>query len=121
MISAQKTIPGLMDAWIRAEGSVDHSESLAEKLGLNLKETLMLETHCQGWWWIHWAQWASMTTREDLEELKHLISAFYSIPPMSVVWTESKNAGYLDPRFQKFVNEIIRENSKTNESMADRP
>lgn len=108
MISAQKTDPGLMEAWVQAEGSTSHFEHLAEKLGLDLQQTIKVESQCQGWWWIHWAQWASITTDRDLKELKHLISAFYSIPPMSIVWTHGQNARLLDAEFQDFVNEVVR-------------
>ncbi len=109
MISTQKTVPGLMDAWVRAQGSVDQYEALADKLGLNRAETIMVETHCQGWWWIHWAQWASSTTEKDMDELRHLVSEFYSIPPMSITWANSPYTRLLDPGFQEFVNEILRE------------
>ncbi len=109
MISEQKTVPGLMDAWGRAQGTGDPLKPLADKLGLNAEETIMVENHCQGWWWIHWAQWASITTQKDLDELRHLISGFYSIPPMSIAWADSPHARLLDPGFQEFVNEIIGE------------
>jgi len=112
MIAAQKTVPGLMDAWVRAEGSVSQYEQLAEKLGLDLPEAIMLESQCQGWWWIHWAQWASITTDADLEELKHLIAEFYTVPPMLTTWTHGHNARLLDPGFQDFVNDVIRERLK---------
>ena len=69
----------------------------------------MGESQGQGWWWIHWAQWASITTDRDLQELKHLISEFYSVPPMSTTWKEGQNARLLDPGFQDFVNEVLRE------------
>jgi len=109
LIAAQKTVPGLMDAWIRAEGAVGDFESLAEILGLDLQEAIVVESQCQGWWWTHWAQWASITTEKDMNELKHLISEFYSAPPMSAAWAHSRNARLLDPGFQEFVNEVLRE------------
>ena len=112
MIAAQKTIPGLMDAWVRAADSVDEYGVLADKLGLNRQETIQVETHCQGWWWIHWAQWASSTTEKDMDELRHLISEFYSTPPMSTTWTNSPYVKMLDPGFQEFVNEVIEEKQK---------
>lgn len=109
MISAQKTIPGLMDAWVRSAGSIDEYDALADKLGLDREATIMVETHCQGWWWIHWAQWASTTTEKDLDELRHLVSEFYSIPPMSTMWAHSPYVKMLDPGFQNFVNETLGE------------
>ena len=109
LISAQVTVPGLMDAWVRAEGSVDNIELLAEKLGLSLEEAIAVESQCQGWWWVHWANWASITTEKDMAELRHLVSEFYSVPPMSVAWAHSRNARLLDPGFQTFVNGILRE------------
>jgi len=113
IISAQKTVPGLMDAWVRAEGSVSQFEQLAEKLGLDLQEAILVESQCQGWWWIHWAQWTSITTEKNLKELTHLISEFYSVPPMSTTWKHSSNARLLGPGFQTLVNEIIREGRKS--------
>ena len=69
----------------------------------------MIESQCQGWFCVHWAQWASISTEKDVQELRHLISEFYSVPPMAVVWTHGHNARLLDPEFQDFVNEIIRD------------
>ena len=115
MISAQKTVDGLMDAWVRAEGSVDQFQSLAEKLGLGLQEAIVVESQCQGWWWIHWAQWASITTERDMAELKHLVSEFYSVPPMSIAWKESRNSRLLDLEFQAFINETAFQDRGSNE------
>ena len=95
----------LADAWMRSEGSLGHYETLAEKMSLTVAEAYKVEQHCQVWWWLHWGQWASITTERDQDELKHLISEFYSVPPMSIAWTNSQNVRLLDPGFQKFVTE----------------
>jgi hypothetical protein len=109
MLAQQMTDSELSDAWIRAEGSVGNYQALADKLGLNEREALKVGWHCQSWWWLHWGQWASITTENDLGELKHLISEFYSVPPMSIVWTESKDVRLLDSRFIAFVNNAVLE------------
>lgn len=49
-----------------------------------------------------------------MAELKHLVSEFYSVPPISVVWTEDDNVQLLDSEFIEFVNNAILEKQRAS-------
>lgn len=103
----------LINAWIKAQGSMSEYEKLTKSFGLeNIEDGFNVEQLCQSWWWLHWGQWASMTTERDIDELRHLISEFYSQPPMSIAWKESQNVALLEPEFRQFVDDSIA--SKTD-------
>ena len=98
----------LVNAWITAQGSQSHYERLTRSFGLDdIEDGFHVEQLCQSWWWLHWGQWASITTDRDMDELRHLISEFYSQPPMSLAWNESQNVVLLEPAFREFVDEAI--------------
>ena len=98
----------LVGAWIKAQDSMSEYEKLTKSFGLdNIEDGFNVEQLCQSWWWLHWGQWASMTTERDIDELRHLISEFYSKPPMSIAWKESQNVALLEPEFRKFVDDAI--------------
>lgn len=103
----------LRDAWMRAEGSTDWYQRIADALDVNLEEASKIEYHCQSWFWVHWVHWvhwghwAGLTAERDRRELRNVISGFYSAPPMSTVWEMSPNVGLLDPEFVAFVNSSL--------------
>ncbi len=100
--------PRLVNAWIKAQGSEPAYENLTRSFGLEtVEDGFDVEQLCQSWWWLHWGQWASMTTERDIDELRHLISEFYSRPPMSVAWENSQNVVLLEPAFRAFVDAAI--------------
>jgi hypothetical protein len=99
----------LREAWQKTDGSVEHNERLAHELGVSPQEASKIVFGCQYWWWLHWGQWASVTTEQDNRELMHIVSEFYSGPPMLTVWKTSRYVHLLDPKFVAFVNSVIRE------------
>lgn len=99
---------GLVSAWITAQNSESGYRQLTDAFGLDdIEYGFKVEQLCQSWWWLHWGQWASITTERDVDELRHLISEFYSRPPMSVAWENSENVALLEPEFRSFVNDAI--------------
>ena len=104
----------LSDAWIRAAGNAGSYQAIADKLGLSFREAQKVTFQCQNWWWLHWGQWASITTEKDMAELKHLVSEFYSVPPISVVWTEDDSVQLLDSEFIEFVNNAVLEKQRAS-------
>ena len=95
-------------AWIGAQGSLAQYEKLAKSFGLeDIEDGFNVEYVCQSWWWLHWGQWASITTERDMNELRHLVSELYSQPPMSIAWQESANVVLLEPEFRQFVDDAI--------------
>ena len=104
----------LSDAWIRAADSVGNFQAVADRLGLSFREAQKVTFQCQSWWWLHWGQWASITTEKDMAELRHLVSEFYSVPPISVVWTEDESVQLLDSEFIEFVNDAVLEKQRAS-------
>ena len=103
----------MISAWIGAQGSLPQYDKLARSFGLqSVEDGFMVEQICQSWWWLHWGQWASITKDRDIDELRHLISEFYSQPPMSVAWEESPNVVLLEPGFREFVDDAIASKEK---------
>jgi len=98
---------GLRDAWIKAEGTENAYARIADALGLTLEQAAKIEFNCQGWFWLHWAHWASTKTDRDVDELRHIISKFYSAQPMSTVWALSPHVQLLAPEFVHFVDSAI--------------
>ncbi|MBG6176688.1 hypothetical protein IWQ50_004525 [Labrenzia sp. EL_132] len=57
---------------------------------------------------LHWGQFQSITVPEDLDDLKRLVAAFYSAPPMSNCWQKSPYGKKIyDPKFVKFVEDAV--------------
>ncbi len=62
------------------------------------------------WFWLHWGQYASTTKASDVEELRNLISIFYSNPGVRLCWENSPWAKpVLEKDFVNFVDEILIE------------
>ena len=62
----------LLHAWSKSDGSRQKLEDLARELDLTIDEVGKIVWACQYWWWLHWGQWASITTERDIEELRRL-------------------------------------------------
>lgn len=97
----------LLEAWTKTDGTREKQAALAVELGLTVEEVAKVLWGCQYWWWLHWGQWASTTSKRDVEELRHLISEFYSMPPMVTVWRSGIYTDLLDPSFCAFVTSAI--------------
>ena len=107
MSLALATNDALRDAWIKAEGSSSVNAQIATQLGLSPDEANRLVYACNYMFWLHWAQWASLKTDDDLAELRHVIQAFYGGPPMGAVWKLHPYVQLLDQKFVQFVNESL--------------
>ena len=97
----------LRTAWIKAEGSSPINQQIAARLKLSPDEANRLVYACNYFFWLHWAQWASLKTDDDLAELRHIIQVFYGGPPMNAVWELHPYVQLLDEQFVQFVNEAL--------------
>ncbi|MGR8949135.1 MAG: hypothetical protein ACU84Q_13890 [Gammaproteobacteria bacterium] len=105
---AMSSDPLLRKNWVAASGLKDEYGRLSESLNTDIDGAFQIDFMCQSWMWLHWGQFSSTTTEDDLEELGHLIGMFYSNPPMSICWNESPfEKGMLEPRFVEFVNQAV--------------
>jgi hypothetical protein len=99
---------GLRENWLKSSNLIPIYQELGSQLNLSVEEALQVDTVCQCWMRLHWGQFKSITTPEDLKDLESLISVFYLSPPMKNCWVESPygKATY-DADFVKFVDDAV--------------
>jgi hypothetical protein len=98
----------LRENWIKSSNLTPIYKELGAELDLSVDATLQVDTICQVWMRLHWGQFQSITVPEDLNDLKRLVAAFYSSPPMSNCWEKSPYGKKIyDPKFVKFVEDAV--------------
>jgi hypothetical protein len=99
---------GLRKNWLKSSNLTPIYQELGSQLNLSVEKALQVDTVCQCWMRLHWGQFKSITTPEDLKDLESLISVFYLSPPMKNCWVESPygKATY-DADFVKFVDDAV--------------
>lgn len=99
--------------WLKSSNLNPTYQELGSQLNLSVEEALQVDTVCQSWMRLHWGQFKSITTPEDLKDLSRLISAFYMSPPMKNCWVESPygKVAY-DADFVKFVDDAVSKGKK---------
>lgn len=103
--------PELRKNWIEASKLRSLYEDLGSEMGVSVDCALQVDTVCQCWTRLHWGHYKSITIPEDLEDLKCLVSVFYSVPPMLNCWNKSPYGRQIfDEEFVKFVEGAIAEN-----------
>ncbi len=108
MALACATNPGLAKLWTKTSQAESTYQAIGKDLDVSVDEAMQIDYVSVYWMWLHWGQYASINTPEDLTELEHLISEFYSVPPMSVSWRRSPlGRNMLDERFVRFVDEAL--------------
>lgn len=107
--------PEISKLWFKSSQQGELYETLGKELGMNPDAAFKLDFVCMSWMWLHWGQWASTKAPEDIVELKHIISTFYSVPPMSASWAHSPIKAMLDEEFVDFVDEVLAEKKKSEQ------
>ena len=99
--------------WIASSGLEVECQRLSKSLGTDIDGAFQIDFMFQSWIWLHWGQFSSTTTDDDLEELGRLIGVFYSNPPMSTCWNESPfDKGLVEDKFVRFVNDAVEAQKK---------
>ena len=94
--------------WLKSSNLIPIYEELGSQLNLSVEQTLQVDTICQCWMRLHWGQFKSITTPDDLKDLESLIAVFYSQPPMQNCWEQSPyGKKTYDADFVQFVNEAV--------------
>ena len=62
--------------WLKSSNLIPIYQELGSQLNLSVEEALQVDTVCQCWMRLHWGQFKSITTPEDLNDLESLISVF---------------------------------------------
>ena len=105
--------PQLRKNWIASSGLELEYQRLSKSLATDVDGAFQIDFLCQSWMWLHWGQFSSTTTDDDLGELARLIGVFYSNPPMSICWNESPfDKGLVEDKFVEFVNEAVKSQQK---------
>jgi hypothetical protein len=105
----QATRMGQLRNW-GLEGSY---EQMAEKLGVTVEEASRVDFVNVYHFWLHWSQYASTHDAKDLEELKHIIATFYTLPGVTLSWEMSPiGKPLLEEDFVAFVDEVLDEAAK---------
>ena len=100
--------PELRANWLKAADLNADFEKLGRRLNLEPDGAFQINFACLSWMWLHWGQYKSMKTKADLEELEHIVSVIYSVPPMLVCWHESPyGRNQFDDDFVSFVEACI--------------
>lgn len=102
--------PDVRIANTKAWGLQGLYEEMGEEYGLTADEAGVLD-HCHSYWfYLHWGQFTSTTEERDLQELRHMIKNFYTIPWVRASWERSPAVKpLLDAPFVEFVEEILQE------------
>ncbi len=102
----------LRENWIKSSDLKSIYEVLGSEMNVSVDSALQVDTLCQSWMRLHWGQYKSITTSEDLKDLERLVSVFYSGPPMLNCWRKSPYGSVVfDEDFVRFVEGAI---SKSN-------
>ena len=103
---------------IKTYRTEDHYLQQAEQLGLSVVAASRIDWYNASWAWLHWGQYAGIKSDRDLEELAHLVDAFYRIPGMRRSWDTSPwIKPVMDPQFVAFADDIL-ENGVRNDRSA---
>ena len=83
-------------------------EEFGGQFAISAREAARVDFFNLHWFWLHWGQFASSNTTEDLSELSRHIQIFYSLPAVAYSWWKSPfGRTLLDQRFVKFVDGLL--------------
>ena len=93
---------------MKANGTEGYYRKLAEQFDLKYEEALDVDASSLYWFWLHWGQFRSQKSPEDIEELGQTVGKFYQLPAMQYSWNNSPFAkALLEDSFVRFVEESL--------------
>jgi len=109
MVLATATNTELLDSVTKSHGLAPFHEAYAEQLGTTPAEAARSDWFHVYYFWLHWSQYASVTSAKDIAELENLVAGFYQIPAVRYSWDHSPYAKpILEPEFVGFVDQILQ-------------
>jgi hypothetical protein len=100
----------------KANGVYSYYETLAADMGISVEEANRADIENIYWFWLHWGQFSSQNSPEDLKELAHTIGMFYQLPIMQYSWNNSPWAQpLLGDKFIEFVEQSVKAASSNSE------
>lgn len=120
ILLATATDPAFAKLWMKSAPFQSVYEEIGRDLNITPDEAKQVDFIGVYWMWLHWGQYASITTREDLAELEHLIAELYSVAPQSVSWQRSPwGRPLLDKRFVDFVDGALKKKKERDASQKE--
>ncbi len=100
--------PELASAQMKNWGLESYYIELGNKQGMSPEHAITVDWANSYYYWMYWGQYRSTTNDDDLEELRHVLTAFASVPGMKSTWNDSPMVRpLLDPDFVKFVDVVM--------------
>ena len=97
--------PDLANSVMKSQKNEEYYAQFASALGISFDDASRSDWFHLYYFWLHWGQYSSSKTEEDLAELSNVTRAFYRIPAVRYSWDHSPFAKpVLDPAFINFVD-----------------
>ena len=113
MVIAVATDAELMKSVSKAHGLAPFHEAYAQQFETTPDEAARADWFHVYYFWVHWGQFSSSTTRKDLSEIANIVTNFYQMPPIRYSWDHSPWANpLLDPEFVEFGENTLAIASK---------
>jgi len=97
---------GLRNSWTKSLKLEDIYDDLGQKLNLSQDEATKFDYFFLYWVWLHWGQYLSVSTDEDLQEIEHIVANFYSLEALQICLKHSPFRNTLDEKFVQFIEEV---------------
>ena len=81
---------------------------IAESLDLSFDEASVIVTQGANWAYTHWAQFRSIKSAEDEDELKNIVLGWYAENPMRALIDHPNFRAFFDAGFIDWIDEILR-------------
>ena len=100
----------------RANGVYGYYETFAADMDISVEDANRADVENIYWFWLHWGQFSSQNSPEDLEELAQTIGMFYQLPEMQNSWN---NSPWAKPRLGDNFNEFVEQSVKLTSSKSE--
>ena len=103
--------PAAMRAWSKASGAGWQDLMLRTQSALDLdqEEAELVVTQGAAWVWTHWAQYRSVQSDRDMEELVNIVLAWYTGPPMNILIRDPVFRAWFEPEFLNWLEQTLKE------------
>jgi len=117
MMLAFATNDELAMSYTQVNGLESYYEDYATKFHVTLVDATRADWVNLYYFWLHWGQFASTKSAEDVRELRNLINTFYQSAGVRHSWENSPwSRPVLDPEFVSFVDGVLAESDRETDS-----
>ena len=104
----------LLQSSIAANGQGDWYQELAAALGITVEDAMRADHINTYWFWLHWGQFSSTNSKNDLQELGDTIGRFYQSPELKYAWENGPfSKPLLNDEFVAFVQKYMEKFSQS--------